>query len=143
VLRAIRDMVAIDTATIVVHPWLCDSMGHMNARHIYAAFDDAGFALLDLLGFSSVEASRDGKGWADVRAEVDFEDEVAVGSVLHVRSHIARIGRTSFTHCHALASRAGVQHATAKITTVRFDLVARKSIELPEAFAEAARAWCP
>lgn len=135
-------MAAIDTAIIVAHPWLCDAMGHMNARHIYAAMDDAGFALLDFLGFSSTESVREGKGWADVRAEIEFEHEVAAGSVLRVQSQIVRVGRTSFTHFHALASRAGVRHATAKMTTVRFDLTARKAIALPEMFADAARAWC-
>ncbi|HEY0941436.1 MAG TPA: acyl-CoA thioesterase [Steroidobacter sp.] len=135
-------MMAIDTAIVVAHPWLCDAMGHMNARHIYAALDDAGFALLDFLGFSSVQSVREGKGWADVRAEVEFEHEVAAGSVLRVQSQIVRVGRTSFTHFHSLSSHAGVRHATAKTTTVRLDLTAGKAIALPETFADAARAWC-
>jgi acyl-CoA thioester hydrolase len=135
-------MVAIDTAIIVAHPWLCDAMGHMNARHIYAAIDDAGFALLDFLGFPGEECAREGRGWADVRAEVEFEHEVTSGTVVRVQSQIVRVGRTSFTHFHILASRTGIRHATAKLTTVRFDLAARKAIALPESFVDSARAWC-
>jgi acyl-CoA thioester hydrolase len=136
-------MVVVDTATVVAHPWLCDAMGHMNARHIYAVVDDAGFALLEFLGFAGADSARDGMGWADVRAEVDFQREVTAGSVLRVQSHIARVGRTSFTHVHSLSSRTGIRHATARITTVRFDLAARKAIELPKFFGEATKALCP
>ena len=130
-----------DTAIVVAHPWFCDVMGHMNARHIYAAFDDAGFVLLDRLGFVTLGSAHGGEGWADVRAEVEFAHEIATGTVMRVRSHIVRLGRTSFTHRHELVSGVDVRHATAQFTTVRFDLVNRKAIVLPEAFAEAAKPW--
>ena len=130
-----------DTAIVVAHPWLCDVMGHMNARHIYAAFDDAGFVLLDRLGFATVGSAHEGEGWADVRAEIDFSREITAGTVLRVRSHIIRIGRTSFTHRHELISVADMRHAAAQVTTVRFDLVKRKAAVLPEAFVEAAKPW--
>ena len=30
----------------IVHPWLCDVMGHMNVRHYMGMFDDASLQLL-------------------------------------------------------------------------------------------------
>jgi len=30
----------------IVHPWLCDVMGHMNVRHYIGMFDDASYQLL-------------------------------------------------------------------------------------------------
>ena len=30
----------------IVHPWLCDVMGHMNVRHYMSMFDDASYQLL-------------------------------------------------------------------------------------------------
>ena len=35
----------------VVHPWLCDAMGHMTTRHDMAMFDDGSYHLLAALGF--------------------------------------------------------------------------------------------
>ena len=35
----------------VVHPWLCDAMGHLTTRHYVGMFDDAGYHLLAALGF--------------------------------------------------------------------------------------------
>lgn len=130
-----------DTAIVVAHPWLCDVMGHMNARHIYAAFDDAGFVLLDRLGFVTRPSAHEHEGWADVRAEVQFTHEIAAGTVMRVHSKIARLGRTSFTHRHELVSGGDVRHATAQVTTVHFDLINRKAVVLPESFAEAAKPW--
>ncbi|MGE3595808.1 MAG: acyl-CoA thioesterase [Dehalococcoidia bacterium] len=131
-----------ETGTVVAHPWLCDVMGHLNARHIYAAFDDAGMVLLNSLGFFNVAGPHEGSGWADVRAEVDFSREVPVGTVLRVRSQITRIGRTSFTQRHELISAYDTRHASALVTTVHFDLAARKAIALPATFSAAATPWC-
>lgn len=130
-----------DTGIVVAHPWHCDVMGHMNARHIYAAFDDAAFVLLDYLGFATLGSAHQGNGWADVRTVIEFTHEVPSGTVMRVRSNVVRLGRTSFTHRHDLVSGTDVRHATAEITTVRFDLVMRKAVVLPETFAEAANSW--
>jgi acyl-CoA thioester hydrolase len=130
-----------DTAIVVAHPWLCDVMGHMNARHIYAAFDEAGFVLLEALGFGTAKGRHEGLGWADVRSEIEFQHEIPMGTVVRVRSQIARLGRKSFTHHHELVSSTNLCHAIARVTTVRFDLVHRKAVELPEDFAVSAKDW--
>lgn len=130
------------TASTVAHPWLCDVMGHMNTRHIFAAFDDAGFILLDRLGFPVAAIGDDADGWADVHVESDLQREIPVGTVLQVLSGIERIGRTSFTHVHRLVSGATqAEHARATITTVRFDVRQRKAVQLPPPFVRAAGQW--
>lgn len=122
------------TGTVIAHPWLCDVLGHMNTRHIMAAFDDAGFALLDTLGFTFGRGDR--LGWADVRLEADLVREVPKGAVLSVVSGVARVGNRSFVHVHRLVSRTDeALHAEVRVTTVRFDLGTRRAVPLPEDFA--------
>jgi acyl-CoA thioester hydrolase len=133
--------IAPETLVAIAHPWQCDVMGHMNTRHIIAVFDDAGFAIFERLGFPTTATGKVQHGWADVRLEVDLRHEIMAGTVLRIRSSIIRLGRTSFTHAHDLVSGGDTRHATAVVTTVRFDLVARRAIPLPGAFTEAARPW--
>lgn len=112
----------------MVHPWLCDTMGHMNVRHYMGMFDDASFHMLGHL--TGVEKDKT-IGWADVRYEIDFKHETQAGTLITVRSHVVRVGRSSISYAHVLAGTLeGEVHAEAKVTTVRFDLVARKSIEI-------------
>jgi acyl-CoA thioester hydrolase len=121
-------MQPLTTYVGVVHPWLCDTMGHMNVRHYMGMFDDASFHMLGHL--TGVEKDKS-IGWADVRYEIDFKHETQAGTLITVRSHVVRIGRSSVGYVHVLAGTLeGEVHAEAKVTTVRFDLVARKSIEL-------------
>ncbi|WP_348629008.1 acyl-CoA thioesterase [Mesorhizobium sp. YM1C-6-2] len=110
----------------VAHPWMCDTMGHMNVRHYMAMFDDASFQLLGRL--TGVEKDRS-LGWADVRHEIEYRHETPAGTLITIRSQVTRIGRTSVTYRHVMAgSLEGELHAEATVTSVRFDLVARKSL---------------
>lgn len=112
----------------VAHPWMCDAMGHMNVRYYMAMFDDASFQLLGRL--TGVEKDKS-LGWADVRHEIEYKHETAAGTLVTIRSHVTRIGRTSVTYRHILTgSLEGELHAEATTTSVRFDLTARKAIEL-------------
>jgi acyl-CoA thioester hydrolase len=112
----------------VAHPWMCDAMGHMNVRHYMAMFDDASFQLLG--GLSGVEKDKS-LGWADVRHEVEYKHETAAGTLVTIHSHVTRVGRTSVTYRHVMTgSLEGELHAEATTTSVRFDLTARKSLEL-------------
>ncbi len=112
----------------VAHPWMCDSMGHMNVRHYMAMFDDASF---QLLGKLAVIEKNKSIGWADVRHEIEYKHETPAGTLLTVRSAVLRVGRSSVTYRHVMAgSVEGELHAEATVTTVRFDLAARKAIEL-------------
>lgn len=122
----------------VVHPLMCDAMGHMNVRHYMAMFDDAAFQLLGRLAGVDKETSL---GWADVRHEIEYRHETAAGTLVTIRSQVTRIGRTSVTYRHLLTgSLEGELHAEATTTSVRFDLGARKAIELDDGVRSRAEA---
>ncbi|QKC97189.1 acyl-CoA thioesterase [Mesorhizobium sp. NZP2298] len=116
----------------VAHPWMCDVMGHMNVRHYAAMFDDASFQLLGhIAGKDSSQASA--TGWADVRTEIDYRHETKAGSLLTIRSHVVKIGRTSVTFEQVMSgSLDGIVHASSRTTSVHFDLAARASVALDE-----------
>ena len=47
----------------IVHPWLCDVMGHMNVRHYMGMFEDASYQLLaEVIGWHSGAEEWKGKG---------------------------------------------------------------------------------
>lgn len=124
---------SIVTFVGVAHPWMCDTMGHMNVRHYAATFDDASFQLLGHI--VGVEAADDtGKGWADVRTEIEYKHETKPGALLTIRSHVVKVGRSSITFEQEMrGSLDGVLHARARTVSARFDLVARAAIALDPA----------
>jgi acyl-CoA thioester hydrolase len=133
---------ARETAVVVAHPWHCDALGHMNTRHILAVVDEAGFVLLDRLGYGVAEGVADGLAWADVRIYTTLAHEIRPATVLTVLSRVTRVGGKSFTHVHEVTSRGGeVVHAVARVTTARFDLRARRAVPLPADFAARAEPW--
>ncbi|MEP9387270.1 acyl-CoA thioesterase [Mesorhizobium sp. KR9-304] len=122
------EMEPVVTYVGVSHPWMCDAMGHMNVRHYMAMFDDASFQLLGQL--TGVEKDKS-LGWADVRHEIEYKHETPAGALLTIRSQVVRVGRSSVTYRHAMTgSIEGELHAEATVTSVRFDLAARKSLDI-------------
>lgn len=122
----------------VAHPWMCDVMGHLNVRHYAAMFDDASF---HILGHIAAEATHPEAriGWADVRTEIEYKDEIKAGSLLTIRSHVVKIGRSSVTFEQVMSgSLDGIVRATCRTTSIRFDLSARVSVALDEAMRERA-----
>ncbi len=112
----------------VAHPWMCDTMGHMNVRHYMAMFDDASFQLLGRLAGAGEGASH---GWADVRHEIEYKREIPAGALVTIRSGIVNVGRTSLAYRHTMSGSLDDEiHAQATVTSVRFDLGARKPMEL-------------
>lgn len=119
----------------VVHPWLCDAMGHLTTRHYMGMFDDAGYQLFLTLGYDPALARREQWGWADVRHEIDYRSELAAGAVVRIDGRVTAAGRSSLTLEYRLFDRAAEQLcATLVARTVCFDLALRKSIPLPPAF---------
>lgn len=124
--------VGVVTYVGVAHPWMCDDMGHVNVRHYAAMFDDASFHLLGrVVGHD--QASEQGLGWADVRCEIDYKHETPSGALLTIRSHVAKVGKSSVTYVHVMSGTLdGVVHAQARVISVRFDLAARSKIDLDD-----------
>ena len=119
----------------VVHPWLCDAMGHLTTRHYMALFDDASLHLLaEATGWQADSAEWKNKGWADVHHEINYENELQVGALLEITGGITTLGNSSLTACYTMRHNS-TQAISATMTakTVFFDLVARCSIPLTEA----------
>lgn len=125
----------MQTMLAVCHPWQCDVMGHLNTRFYAALFDDASLQFVGML--SSGEASN--LGWADVKIDTTFMKEVHAGTLMSVETKLEKLGRTSITYRHTIRSRTENDVlAEALVTSVRFDLDRRKSVEISAAVREAA-----
>ena len=112
----------------VAHPWMCDVMGHMNVRHYTGMFDDASF---QLLGHTAGKIPDESFGWADVRSTTEYKQEVPAGDLLTIRSHVLKVGRSSITFRQMMVgSLDGELRAVNETTTVCFDKIARRSLEL-------------
>jgi acyl-CoA thioester hydrolase len=116
----------------VVHPWMCDTMGHLNVRHYVGMFDDASFQLLGRV--DGPEADKQRLGWADVRMEIDYKHETAAGTLVTIRSHVEKVGKSSLTYVHVLTGTLDeIVRAQSRTVSVRFDLVARTKADLDDA----------
>jgi acyl-CoA thioester hydrolase len=116
----------------IVHPWLCDVMGHMNVRHYMGMFDDASFQLLaEATGWFPSAKDWQGKGWADVRHEIDYQGELYAGALVEIEGGITKIGNSSFTASFVMKNKmTGEKAATMTAKVVFFDLEARCSMSL-------------
>ena len=116
----------------VVYPVQCDAMGHMNVQHYIAAFDQSLWHLIAELGYSPAWITERRQGWADRRYELDFRQELPVGSLFEIRSSVVKVGRTSLTTRQRMTNKAdGALCAELLAVSVYFDLEARRAIELP------------
>ena len=126
----------IETYVGVVHPWMCDAMGHLNVRHYVAMFDDASF---QLLGRITAPDATPTLGWADVRMEIDYMHETAAGTLVTVRTVVEKVGRSSLTYRHEMRGTLNdLLHARMLVVTVRFDLTSRSKIDLDQGARDAA-----
>ena len=118
----------------VAHPWLCDAMGHMTTRHYVGMFDDASYVLLNrATGWAAADPAWKGCGWADVRNEIDYLDEVPSGMLLEIHGAILGHGRSSIEFAMEMRKAVGgTVAARMKAKSVFFDLEARKSRPLDE-----------
>lgn len=117
----------MQTMLAVCHPWQCDIMGHLNTRFYAALFDDAS---LQFLGMLAPDGDRH-LGWADVKIDTTFKKEVHAGTLLSVDTQLVRLGRSSITYQHTIRSRTSDDIlAEAIVTSVRFDLDQRQSVEI-------------
>lgn len=120
----------------VVHPWLCDSMGHLSTRHYMAMFDDASYHLLaECSGWTpnASEGEWRGKGWADVRHIVQYQAEVLAGSLIEICGRIEELGNSSVSYRLEMRELGKeIIAATFEAKTVFFDLFERRSMPLTE-----------
>jgi len=125
--------VEFETYRGMAYPWLCDTMGHMNAQHYAAMYDTAGFHFLSRV-MPYVELAKSGLGWADVRQVIEYRQEVRAGALLVVRSRLARLGGKSIGYLHEMRNaETGVLHSTCEMVTALFDLEKRVAVPLTDA----------
>jgi acyl-CoA thioester hydrolase len=124
----------------VVHPWLCDAMGHLTTRHYMAIFDDASYHLLhQALGYAGPFGDFAGKGWADVKHTIEYKAEIAAGTLIEVRGAPTKIGTKSFSARYELVNLStGEVAATMESITAYFDLATRKAIPITDAMRQSA-----
>lgn len=124
----------------VVHPWLCDAMGHMTTRHYAAMFDDASYHLFATLGFTPDHLAA-GIGLVDVKLTTTFSAELKAGALVIVHGRVLRVGTKSLTAHYVMRNlHTGVTAAELEAVTAQFDMTARKAMPLlPEVRAGAER----
>jgi acyl-CoA thioester hydrolase len=114
----------------VVHPWMCDFMGHMTTRHYTAMFDDASYHMLAALGFTPAHL-RNGTGFADVKLTTSFKSELHSGALVVVHGEVVGIGNKSLSVDYRMTQLdTGTVAAEMESVTVQFDLKRRRAIAL-------------
>jgi len=116
----------------VVHPWLCDIMGHLTTRHYVAFFDDASYFWLDrIFGWKGEQVIEAGLGFADVKHTIEYQAEAATGDLLEVRACLIKVGGKSFTTRYEMYNLSKEEvAATLESVCVFFDTNARKAIQI-------------
>ncbi len=119
------------TYSAVVHPWQCDSMGHLTIRYYMAMFDEASWGFLFEIGYDPELTSQKDIGWADVHHEIDYFRELLAGERIVIESKPVRIGNKSAVVQFDM-KREGGDETCARLTatTVQFDLVKRCAIPI-------------
>jgi acyl-CoA thioester hydrolase len=123
----------------VVYPAQSDAMGHMTVQYYVAAFDQAMWHLVESLGYDPAWRNEKREGWADVRYEIDFRDELQVGDLFMVESRVTSVGNSSLKTHHVLLGPRRSVSAEIHMTSVYFDLEARRSKPIPEAIKACAQ----
>lgn len=132
----------ISTYFGVVHPWLCDAMGHLTTRHYVGMFDDASYHLFAALDANLDEMQKEDRGFADVKSTLEYKGELHSGALIEIRSTLLRLGNKSFTHRHEMYKRSNSQlAATMENTTVAFNLKTRRAVPLFDDFRSASERY--
>jgi acyl-CoA thioester hydrolase len=128
----------VECGLAVVHPWLCDIMGHLTTRNYMAMFDDANYQFLSIIGYDAGAALKERWGWADVRHDINYISELPAGAIVRLDGRAKACGRSSITVEFRLMDRSdGRVCATLEAKIVCFDLEARRSRPIPPAIVEA------
>ena len=115
----------------VVHPWMCDAMGHMNVRHYTGLFDDCAWHVL-----GHVLPPKHGNvasGWVAANMTMTFLREIVQGTMLILHPSVVRVGSKSVSMRIEMRDAAsGAHYATGEFVSVLFNLTARTAMVLPE-----------
>lgn len=131
----LRKINMITTFLGIAHPWLCDSMGHLNTRYYMSMFDDASAHYLAHIGWHPSQIKSENRGWADVSGYIKYESEVREGELVEIRSATSKLGTKSLTLYSEMRNVVSHDtHATIYSTIVHFDLANRCAIPIPDLY---------
>ena len=117
----------------VVHPWHCDTMGHMNVVWYVSKFDDASWQLAAMLGLHHSYFIKNHMGIAAVEQNIKYKSELEAGSTVTIRSGVLDIKEKVVRIIHEMRSDStGEVAATMVLTAVHFDTRKRKSCPFPQ-----------
>ncbi len=123
----------------VVHPWHCDSFGHMNVRWYGHFFDDGAYHVWSVYwGSHQRMESEFGVHTVTARAATSFLAELVAGDLIIVDCALTRLGGKSCTFLERMRhADTGRIHATYELTEVFFDPKTRKAAPMPAPIREA------
>ena len=119
----------------VVHPWLCDVLGHMNVRWYAHLFDDAEFHLWSIIGLSHATLKSKGIVTVIANTNTNFLHEATAGELLTIESAFTKLGVKSLSISQRMTnSENTVLIATQEVVGVFFDFNTRKGVAMPDEF---------
>ena len=118
----------------VVHPWHCDSFGHMNVRWYGHFFDDGAYHIWPRFwGSHKRMESEFGVHTVTARATTNFVKELVAGDLVVIDCVLTRLGGKSCNFTESMKHiDTGEVHATYEITEVFFDPAARRAGPMPQ-----------
>lgn len=118
----------------VVHPWHCDSFGHMNVRWYAHFFDDGAYHVWSVFWGSHQRMAQEfGLHTVTGRAATVFRKELVAGDLIVIDCAVTRIGGKSCTFVERMRhADSGFVHATYELTEVFFDPRTRKAAPMPD-----------
>ena len=128
----------------VVHPWMCDIMGHFTTRHYVAMFDDASYHFLfEVFGWTGSAVDQAQEGWVDAKHIIEYQEEVKAGALVEIRAQITRMGGKSITCRYEMYVKGGSDQAVAsmEVVNVFFDTEARQAKSLTEEMRKKAEGY--
>jgi acyl-CoA thioester hydrolase len=117
----------------VVHPWHCDSMGHMNVVWYVSKFDEASWQLAAMMGLNNSYFLKKHMGIAALQQNITYKSELAAGITVTVRSGVLEMKEKVVRFIHEMRNDAtGEVTALMVLTAVHFDTRKRKSCPFPK-----------
>lgn len=130
-----------ETLRAVVYPAQCDAMGHLTVKEYVGFFDQALWHCFLTIGFQPGWINSQRIGWADVRHEIAYKQELLAGALVRAESRVVKVGTKSLTTAHRLLDAASDEVcAEMEAVSVQYDLEGRRSIPLHDKVRATARA---
>lgn len=127
-----------------VESWECEAHGTAAPRAHIARFAECANHLFRAMDMNKAELRSRGLGSAALDYDIVYRRPMRVGQAVDIRSGLLAAGDKVFHFFHHLVDAGTGETITSiVVAAVFFDLVARKSVPLPEFARSAAQRWIP